>query len=139
MGEILPDKIERLGLDELKEGDTVAIATGIGEEEFMYVFVVEKPGQWPEGQLEEIRPDGMRVGPRPFQVHGSGRWTTMEENPVQKEMRAFTSYFDSINLGSFLVIADPEASTDGGVGRLVFDKPGQEISNIVVEKAEVSY
>ncbi len=132
MSEQLSDTIERIELGELIIGEVVQITTGVGENAFMYIFDVEEPGNWPKGQLSETRPDGATSGPSPVVLHGSGRWTTRQQNPVQTQERAFTSYFDSVSLGEFLV----EAETDAKIGdRLIFDKPGQEISKIAIIKA----
>lgn len=120
-----------LELDKLAQGDIVIITTGVGEEAFKYAFLVREPSKWPTGLLEEIRPDGTSIGPLPVHLHGSGRWTTRQQNPVQTQERQFTSYFDSLRIGDFLVVA----ASDAELGeRLVFDKPGQEISYISIAK-----
>ena len=102
-------RIERLELEGLGVGDIVRITTGVGEEAYQYRFAVEEAGRWPLGQFEETRPDGTSVGPFPMLIHGSGRWTTRQQNPVQSQEHAFTSYFDSLSPGGFLLAAAPDA------------------------------
>lgn len=134
IGESLPERIERLSLEEFVEGDIVHITTGTDEKAFRYRFSVEEASRWPKGQLEETRPDGTVVGPFPVLIHGSGRWTTREQNPVQTQDRALSSYFDSIRCGDFLIAAHPDAKPGD---RMIFDKPGQEISEITIERPTV--
>lgn len=126
MSEFTPNTIDRLDLSDLKKGDVIEITLGSGSEAFKYSFTVETQARWPIGFLEEVSPDGT-INNGQFCLHGSGRWTTKKENPVQDQQLAFTSYFDSLNVGSFMVGAAPEAHTSE---RLVFDKPGQEITQI---------
>lgn len=126
MSENLKEPIDRLELENLRQGDVLHITLGSGEGAFQYKFTIEKQGKWPIGYIIETAPDGTSNEGQ-FALHGSGRWTAQRENPVQKQQRAFTSYFDSLNVGDFMIGAVPGA----GLGeRLVFDKPGQEITRI---------
>ncbi len=125
---------ERIELNTIAPGDILRITTGIGESAFRYTFVAETQGAWPRGQLEELRPDGSIVGPFRVALQGSGRWTTRQQNPVQIQDRAFTSYFDSVSRGDCLVVGDPDGYTGE---RLIFDKPGQQITDVVLEKPEI--
>lgn len=131
LGEHLSGHVEQLDLEGLAAGDIVYITAGVGEDAYHYRFLVEEANNWPKGKLEETKPDGTMVGPLPIIVHGSGQWTTKLQNPLQVQEYAFTSHFDSICCGDFLVCADPDASYGN---RLVFDEPGQEISTITVEQ-----
>jgi hypothetical protein len=132
MLEQLGERIERLELERLHVGDAVHVTTGIGDEAFHYEMSIQTAGRWPTVLFKEIRPDGSEVGPFPAEIHGSGRWTTRRQNPVQDQDRAFTSYWDSLSIGCFMAIKNPN---DPMGQRLVFDKPGQEITNISIKKA----
>lgn len=126
MSESLKEPIDRLELETLQRGDVLHITLGSGEEAFQYKFTVEEQGKWPIGYIVETAPDGT-TNEGQFSLHGSGSWTTQRENPVQKQQLAFTSYFESLIVGDFMVGAVPGA----GLGkRLVFDKPGQAITRI---------
>jgi hypothetical protein len=128
--EELQEQINRLALAELNVGDRVFLKTGEGRDAFEYEFEIEDTSTiGPSGQLKETRPNGNKVGPLPFTLHGAGQWTTRQQNPVQEQERGFTSYFDSLYLGGFMV-----GTTPGVEHRLIFDKPGQEISHIEVVK-----
>lgn len=75
MSEKLGEKIHRLDLSTLKEGDEVHITTGEGEEAFKYTFTVHKPGKWPVGRMQETAPGGDITGDGLFMLQGSGVWT----------------------------------------------------------------
>ncbi len=126
MSEKLDETIERLELSSLRTGDTVHITLGQGDEAYQYTFKVAEPGKWPTGIITETSPDGSENAGE-FSLHGSGRWTNRQQNPVQTQERAFTSYFDSLTVGSFMVGAVPNAPIGD---RLIFDRPGQEITDI---------
>ena len=118
--------MDQLMLDSLKKGDVIHITTGLGELAFKYTFTVEKPGTWPEGHIHEVGPDG-QINQGDFTLQGSGRWTDRKQNPVQDQDIAFSSEFTHLSVGTFMVGATSN-------GRLLFDKPGQEISEISVTK-----
>lgn len=125
------EKIERLSLDQLKTGDTVTITTGIDDDAWKYEFQVEEASQWPKGKLKGTAPDGSETGSVDFSLHGAGTWTTRQQNPVQKQERGFTSYFDSIYLDGFMI-----GQFDGQEDRAVFDNPGQQITCIDIEHSQ---
>ena len=132
MSEQMSERIERLELESLQVGDVVNIITGTGEEAFHYEMSIQQAGTWPTVLFKEIRPDGSEVGPFPVEVHGSGLWTSRRQNPVQDQERAFTSYWGSLSIGCFMAIKNPK---DPLGKRLIFDKPGQEITDISIKKA----
>ena len=119
-------RLDRLEFDTLREGDIVAITTGQDEAAWDYHFIVDTAGKWPLGRLDARTPDGEDLGEIQFRLDGCGRWTTPQQNPVQKQLgRAFTPYFDGLVVGTFLMGFFP-----GEDNRCIFDKPGQEISEI---------
>ena len=131
MSEHLTKRIERLEFNVVKPGDVIHIITGVGDEAWVYDFTVtDTSAEWPAGTLKATTPNGTKVGPVPFALHGCGRWTSRRQNPVQDQERAFTPYFDGLMVGRFLLGKSPEAAE-----RLVFDKTGQEISEITVSKS----
>lgn len=131
MSEFLNQLLENIRLTSLKVGDTVDIKLGTGNQVFSYSFIVEEEGNWPTGIMTETYPNGSLGGSGLFSLHGSGMWTTREQNPVQDQQVAFTSYFDQLQVGRFLVGALPNAEIGD---RLVFDNPGQEISGLSLTK-----
>lgn len=128
MKERLSNANERVTLEKLKTGDVVRITTGTEDAAFQYEFTVLNPGKWPVGQIVETDPAGEVVGSGLFMLQGSGIWTDRRQNPVQTQERAFTSYFDSLSLGAFMVGSNPNTPAD----RMLFDKVGQEISQVSV-------
>lgn len=131
MSEQIHDRIERLEFSSIQAGDLIKIATGTGEETWRYDFIVQNVNDlWPEGKLTATRPDGEEVGPVPFSLHGCGKWTTPEQNPVQTQSRAFTPYYDGLIVGLLLWGKSPASGE-----RIIFDKPGQEISEIIVRRS----
>lgn len=120
------ERIEEIRLDELRAGDVLSITTGVGSEAFLYDFTVLKTGNWPVGYFQETDPSGSVTGSDVFMLQGSGIWTTRQQNPVQTQETAFSSSFDSLAIGSFMVASSPESPAE----RFVFDSRGQEISSI---------
>ncbi len=132
MSEQLRERIERLELNKLKAGDKVHIKTGLGEAAFRYTFTVHEAGKWPIGNMQEVAPNGEVTGSGLFMLQGSGLWTDRRQNPVQKQERAFTSYFCDLSLGTFMVGSQPNDAAN----RMVFDKtPNQQISEIIIEES----
>lgn len=125
------EDIERINLDTLKIGDEVTIKTGADDNAWTYHFVVEEAGQWPKGKLIGFAPDGSETESVDFSLHGAGNWTTRQQNPVQKQDRGFTSYFDSIYLDGFMV-----GQFEGYPDRAVFDNPDQKITHIDIKHSE---
>lgn len=125
------ENIERLELKELLAGDVVQIVTGVDDEAWVYDFTVENPSGWPTGTLQAKTPDGNEVGETGFSLHGAGRWTTRQQNPVQQQERAFTSHFDCVFIGGYMT-----GKFDDEDDRAVFDSPGQAISAIRVHRAD---
>ena len=129
MGETLPLEVEvldKLELSSLKVGEVVEITTGMDEEAWQYTFTVENTGsQWPKGKLVATSPTGKPSQPVGFHFHGSGRWTDRSQNPVQTQDRGFTSYYDCLYRGEYMV-----GKFEGATDRSVFDKKGQEIAKI---------
>ncbi len=119
---------ERVEFRDLTVGSILWVTAGQAEDAWQYCFKVEDVSdKWPDGQLTVINPDEEEVGTFPFSLHGCGRWTDRKQNPVQDQERAFTPYFDGLIVGSFLWGKHPDHQE-----RLVFDKPGQEISHIAL-------
>ena len=128
MSEQLTKVVERVVLSELQAGDVVKIVTGVDESAFTYTFTVQEPGNWPTGHLVETDSNDVVTASGSFTVQGSGLWTTRSQNPVQTQERAFTSSFDSLTLGMYMVGSAPDTPAE----RIVFDNPGQEISFVGV-------
>jgi hypothetical protein len=128
MREKLQTVTERVELSKLKAGRVLRVVTGNGEAAWTYHFEVQQEGKWPVGQLRAFSPDGELSGEGKFMLHGSGIWTTRQQNPVQTQNRAFTPNFGDLQLGSFLLGSNP----DNPAERLVFDKPGQQITYLEV-------
>ncbi len=125
------EQLEQLRLSELEAGDILTITTGAGEQAWNYTFIIEDPeGTWPKGTLSAISPDGSFVEPVNFSLHGSGKWTTREQNPVQKQTNGFTASWESLYKGEYLV-----GFFEGNDERSVFDKRGQEITNITLQRS----
>lgn len=124
------EKIERLELEKVKAGDIIEVVTGSDEEAWTYALLVEEAGQWPKGQLTATAPDGTLTEPVGFALHGAGNWTTRKQNPVQKQERGFTSYWDALYLRGYMV-----GKFDGQSDRAVFDQRGQEITEIKIVRA----
>ncbi len=121
----------RLEFSDAKPGDTIHLVTGQGEEAWRYDFVVETiEGTWPTGVLYTTMPDGTVLPPTPFTLHGCGRWTNRNQNPVQTQERAFSPYYDGLVEGSYFWGVLP-----GTRDRYAFDKPGQEITSLQLDKA----
>lgn len=129
MSEVLTDTVQQLAFSSVLAGDLIGITTGTEDEAWLYEFTAEDTSHlWPSGQLRATTPSGEGIGPLPFELHGCGRWTTQRQNPVQKQTGlAFTPYYEGLIVGSFLWGKEP-----GAADRLVFDKPGQEISSITL-------
>ena len=125
MAEVLTEKPKRLEFEVLYPGDILSITTGHDNEAWLYGFSVNNVSGWPTGTLQALSPEDIASEPVEFELHGSGRWTTREQNPVQKQGRAFTPYYHGLIVGDFLLgrfVRHPD--------RVVFDKPGQEISEV---------
>lgn len=119
------EALEALEFKNLAAGDVLTVTTGVGDEAWDYYFVVDEPGRWPKCRLDVRNPDGDEVGEISFEIHGCGRWTNRQQNPVQDQERAFTPYYDGLRIGSFMW-----GKFEGAENRSSFDKPGQEISYI---------
>jgi hypothetical protein len=131
MSEQLTERIDRLEFNAVKPGDVIHITTGVADDEWKYVFEVSNTSTiWPDGTLKATAPDGTEGGATPFALHGCGSWTNRRQNPVQNQERAFTPYYEGLVVGRFLLGMSPDSTE-----RLVFDKPGQEISEITVTKS----
>ncbi len=124
-------EVSKIVLKYLRAGDVLHIQTGKGSEAHRYTFLVSNEGEWPVC-LFTLTKDGSVIGPAPMELHGSGFWTTRRQNPVQTQERAFTSCWEMISLGEFLVTRPAE-----GGDRMVFDKPGQEIISLKLERAQI--
>ena len=129
MGETLSQKeeaLDKLELESLKVGEVVEITTGKDEEAWQYTFTVEDTvSQWPQGKLVAATPTGEITQPVGFHLHGSGSWTDRSQNPVQTQDRGFSSYFDRLYRGEYMV-----GKFEGETIRSIFDKKGQEITKI---------
>jgi hypothetical protein len=124
------EQIDRFMLDEAKEGDVITIVTGTDDEAWEYQFSVNDASQrWPVGTLVATSPDGTVSPTIDFELHGAGTWTDRRQNPVQTQQWAFTSYFQHIFLKGIMV-----GKIAGESDRLVFDKPGQEITRISINR-----
>jgi hypothetical protein len=126
------DQVDQLMLNEMWPGDVIKIVTGSDYEAWEYEFTVtETPHRWPVGKLVATSPDGVVSPTIDFELHGAGRWTDRRENPVQTQQRAFTSYFQHIYLKGYMV-----GKIVGETDRLIFDKPGQEITQISINRPD---
>jgi len=126
MVEILKENPNRLEFETLYPGDELVITTGLADEAYRYDFAVNSTaGRWPSGTLKETNPAGAVVGPFDFELHGCGDWTTRQQNPVQDQRIAFTPYYEGLIVGRFMWGKPP-----GAGDRLVFDRPGQKITEI---------
>ncbi len=134
MKEVLSDpekQLKQIILADMKQGDIIIIVTGRDEHAWNYEFAVAQEGKWPKGTLIATSPDGTVSPPLHFEMHGAGNWTSRQDNPVQTLERAFTSYFQHIYIGGNLV-----GRAVDEFDRMVFDKPGQEISEMYHIKGE---
>lgn len=126
MAETIIETHRRLEFNTLFPGDSLTITTGVDTEAWNYGFTVLTNGYWPHGTLEATNPRGDRSEPVDFELHGCGRWTTRKQNPVQTQEIGFTPYYCGLIVGDFMW-----GRTEGQPNRISFDKPGQEISNIM--------
>lgn len=110
---------DRLEFDTLFPGDRLTITTGVDTSAWNYDFTVRTNGHWAHGALEATSPSGDRFGPIDFTLHGCGRWTTLNQNPVQTQEIGFTPYYDGLIVGSFMW-----GIVDGEIDRRAFNKPG---------------
>lgn len=119
MSERVKDKTDRIELVRLKKDDILRITSGTPElTTFYYDFAVEVQGKWPVGVIQEFTREGVMVIEGRFELQGSGIWTTQAQNPVQKQPGiAFTSEFQDLFIGGFMVGCDPDNRTD----RIVFN------------------
>lgn len=125
------EQVERLRLADLQIGETVIVITGANDQVWRYSFTVKSLEEgWPRGILGATTPDDLSVSPVPFTLHGAGNWTTRRQNPVQTQDRGFTSYWDSLYKGGCMV-----GVFDGQTNRVIFDQPGQEITDIILYKS----
>lgn len=122
----LIEKTNRLEFEVLHAGDELSVVTGHGDEAWRYSLTVQNARRWPSGPFTAHDPEGSPTGPYDFEIHGCGQWTTRAQNPVQKQEIAFTPYFDGLLVGRFML-----GKFIGEQDRAVFDKPGQEISEIL--------
>ena len=125
MAEVLVERPDRLDFNVLYLGDKLSITTGHDTDAWIYGFDAKDVSRWPTGNLLAINPKGEESELVEFELHGCGRWTDRKQNPVQKQDRAFTPYYDGLIVGNFLwgrLVGQPN--------RVVFDKPDQEISAI---------
>lgn len=134
MSEAQLERIDRCEFSDLNLGDTINLTLGVGDEAYKYTCVMLEVGkQWPLGTFTEIAPDGAVTGPMAVEMHGCGQWTTRQQNPVQDQLgEALTPYWDGLLVGRLMIIKDPKAAPGD---RLVFDKPGQKITEISVARA----
>jgi hypothetical protein len=126
MAETIIETHRRLEFNTLFPGDSLTITTGVDTEAWNYGFTVLTNGYWPHGTLEATNPRGDRSEPIDFELHGCGRWTTRKQNPVQTQEIGFTPYYHGLIVGDFMW-----GRTEGVPDWIRFDKPGQEISNII--------
>lgn len=129
-----PESLAVLRLEDVRAGDVIQVMTGTGEKAWLYSLRVEETGSpwhWPKGKLFAIKPTGEETSPADFELHGSGQWTDRRQNPVQTQERAFSSYFDSLHLGEYLV-----GRFVGQEKRVIFDKRGQEVTRISCERGQ---
>jgi hypothetical protein len=123
----IPEQLDRIELKDMKVGDRIEITTGIDKEAWTYTLTIDDTSsRWPKGQLVALLPNGELSPQVGFILHGSGLWTDSDQNPVQTQRRAFSSYFDSLSVGSFMV-----GRFEGEQDRAIFDKKGQEVSRII--------
>lgn len=122
MSERLLERLDRVVLAELRDGDVVHIVTGDEDlETYSYDFVVTRSGEHPVGIIKSYAPitGGLVSDPVEFMLQGTGRWTTRDENPLQKQELVLSSCFDSLLVGGFVVGSAPESPND----RAVFSDP----------------
>ncbi len=126
------EPLRQLEFKTLQVGDVVTVVTGTEDQSWRYRFdVTDTSTRWPDGTLTATKPDGDEIGPANFALHGCGQWTTRQQNPVQDQMGlAFTPYYDGLIVSHFMW-----GKLEGTEDRIVFDKQGQEISEISVQKA----
>ncbi len=127
MSEQLVENLRYLSFSDLRPRDSLQITTGIDDSAWKYKFLVNDVASWPSGTLQATPPNGIETDVIPFELHGSGRWTTREQNPVQTQDKAFSANYDGLSVGSFLW-----GKVIGQTNRVVFDQPGQEISDIAL-------
>lgn len=123
---VITESVKRLEFSTLHLHDHLKIITGQDEESWQYYFRVNKVGRWPHGQITATTPGGQTTETYGFELHGCGIWTDRRQNPVQTQNYAFTPYYDGLIVGDFMF-----GKFDGATDRSRFDKPGQQISEIV--------
>lgn len=76
----------------------------------------------PLGELMQINPDGTTVGPGEAILEGCGRWTTVDQNPMQRgdvllglrrQELAMTIGYGVLFVGGLIVVRDPADNTGG--------------------------
>lgn len=107
--------MNRLKLSDLQEKQKIKVTAGEEPNVTVYKFEVLKSGNKPECSLIQIGPDTSIVGPAPVILEGSGRWTDRNENPVQRQERAFSIGYGYLSVGGLLTVLDLES----GNGKLV--------------------
>lgn len=98
--------VEHRGItnNQLGRFDRFRITAGEDMKRIFYDFIVLEPGEAPRCALLQTSATGKVLGPNIVDLVGSGLYTTREENPCQKKMRAFTVSFGYLAVGSELIV-----------------------------------
>lgn len=112
--------IERLTLSTLKAGDSVTTTAGQVPDAYRYKFTVIEPGEMPLCDLMQTDPSGAVVGPAKAILQGSGRWTTEQQNPMQRadwlvgrqrQKIALSIGYGLLSTGDYVIISEPGNTT----------------------------
>lgn len=112
--------IEQLTLSTLKTGDSVTTTAGLAPDAYTYKFTVVEPGEMPICDLVQTDPAGVVIGPAKAVLQGSGRWTTEQQNPMQRadwfvgrqrQEVAMSIGYGLLTTSEFVIISEPGDTT----------------------------
>ena len=131
MQEKIPTRFNELDFISLEKENLIHITLGDGDKASKYVLLVEEASIQPWVRMQSIWPHTTEK-PLLIFLGGSGKVITTPQSD-QTEKSEFKESGPKLVVGEFLTIflVTPDAPKGK---RLVFNKPGQEISEIVVDK-----
>lgn len=106
-------KGESLALRDLEVGSRLVVLAGnTADRTFRFDFLVYETGDSPACYFMQTNPDGASSEIIDVILLGTGSYTTQRQNPVQKQLRAFTTSYGYMHLGRSITIFSDKISPE---------------------------
>lgn len=111
---------ELIIISDLKKGNEMLLTAGKYPDEYKYHFKLMEASNMPLCELMQTDPFGDSVGPFSVVLQGSGNFTTLAQNPMQRadwfnrraqQDIAMSIGYGVLRLGGFIIIKDPDDYT----------------------------